>query len=289
METDDAMLAALLNENRESQDIVSTYIHEARHRILTFEEERDFGRRIRAGDENARTEFIEHNLFLVVSIAKRYCRMGMPMADLIQEGNLGLFTAVEKFDPELGFKFSTYATWWIRQAVHRALSKNRTVHIPESIGYLARKIFREERRFLGKNGHEPTDEELSGIIGVPVSQIVSARKAGVWTLSIDATVDGDEGNLHDVLHDQEEDHAFSVSEKLDSARTVEKLLGCLENARDLEIVERKFGLNGRDQELDLAAIAISMGISRERVCQRFAYSLRVMQFHSRQLFDAEDI
>lgn len=289
METDDVTLAELLDENRERQDIVSTYIHEARHRILTFEEERDFGQRIRAGDEKAKTEFIEHNLFLVVSIAKRYCRMGMPMADLIQEGNLGLFTAVEKFDHERGFKFSTYATWWIRQAVHRALSRNRTVPIPESIGYLARKIFREERRFLGKNGHEPTDEELSGIIGVPVSQIISARKAGAWTLSIDATAEGDEGNLHDVLHDQEEDHAFSVSEKLDSVRTVEKLLGYLENPRDLEIVERKFGLNGRDQELDLAAVAVSMGMNRDRVCQRLAYALRVMQFHSRQLFDAEDM
>lgn len=289
METEDTTLSELLDENRERQDIVSTYVHEARHRILTSEEERDFGRRIRAGDEKAKTEFIEHNLFLVVSIARRYCRMGMPMADLIQEGNLGLFIAVRKFDPEQGFKFSTYATWWIRKAVLRALSKNRTVHIPEGIGHLARKIFREERRFLAKNGHEPTDEEVSRSIGIPVSQVVSAREAGAWTLSIDAELAEDDFTLHDTLRGPEEDHADSVSNRLDSVRAVEKLLGYLENARDLEIVERKFGLNGRNQEGDFTSIATSMGMKRERVCQRFAYSLRVMQFHSRRLFEEADI
>lgn len=289
MEPDDDLLDELTNENREERNIVSTYISEARHRILTFEEEREYGRRIQAGDEQARTELIEHNLLLVISIARNYCRTGMPMADLIQEGNLGLFVAVEKFDPDRGFKFSTYATWWIRQAVFRALSKDRVVHVPEHIGDMARKIFREERKFFMENGREPTDEELSDILGTPVSKIVLARKVASRMLSIDAAIEGDERTLHDVLHDQEENHADSISDRLDSVQAAEKLLGCLKNPRDLEIVERKFGLNGRNQELDLADIATSMGISRERVYQRFAYSLRVMQFHSRQLFDAADI
>src|SRR5919106_4630809 len=149
-------------------------------RLLTHEEEIDLGRRTREGDNTARSKLIEKNLRLVIPVAKKYRGMGFPFGDLIQEGNIGLMKAVEKFDPERGWRFSTYATWWVRQAVQRAVAdKGRTIRIPVHRGDKLRKMARVYNELSSEMEREPSDEEVAGRLGWPVDD-VRDLKGSLW-------------------------------------------------------------------------------------------------------------
>src|SRR3954468_13890280 len=155
------------DQEGETPTLLAGYLRRiGRGKLLTREQELDLGRRAKTGDERARACLIEKNLRLVVSVAKRYRGMGLPFEDLIQEGNIGLMKAVERFDPERGHRFSTYATWWIRQAIGRAISdKGRTIRLPATTGGKARKAARTRNELSAQFGREPTDEEVATSLG----------------------------------------------------------------------------------------------------------------------------
>src|ERR671933_1392151 len=149
-----------------------------RGRLLTHEEEIDLGRRVREGDETARSKLIEKNLRLVIPVAKKYRGMGLPFGDLLQEGNTGLMRAADKFDPEKGFRFSTYATWWIRQAVQRAVAdKGRTIRVPVHMGEKIRKMARAYGELSTELEREPTDEEVAGRLEWTVGEVLAVKSA----------------------------------------------------------------------------------------------------------------
>src|SRR5215203_1579459 len=174
----------------EAPELLTGYLGRiVRGRLLTPEEELDLGRRARAGDAQARARLIEKNLRLVVSVAKRYRGMGLSFEDLIQEGNLGLMKAVEKFDPDLGYRFSTYATWWIRQAVQRAVSdKGRTIRLPVHMWDKARKVGRATSELYAELEREPTDDEVAERLGWTTEKVLRATSATPDATSLDQSV-----------------------------------------------------------------------------------------------------
>src|SRR5688500_18002348 len=165
----------------ETPDLIPGYFaHIDKGKLLTHAEEIDLSKRAKAGDKGARQRLIEKNLRLVIPIAKKYRGKGLPFEDLIQEGNIGLMKAVEKFDPDRGWRFSTYATWWIRQAVQRAVAdKGRTIRVPVHRGDKVRKMARTFNELSAELGREPTDEEVAGRLGWPVGQ-VRDLKSSLW-------------------------------------------------------------------------------------------------------------
>ncbi len=251
------------------EDPIQTYLREiGRIPLLTAEEEKELARRARAGDEEAKAKLAAANLRLVVSIAKRYTGLGLPLLDLIQEGNVGLMRAVEKFDPERGYKFSTYATWWIRQAITRALTQTaRSIRLPESLLQRLRKIQEAESEWLQEYGELPTDEELAEVLGMPVEQIQEARQAPQYTPSLDQPLDEEE--------DGDELEQLIGNGSLPSPlRTAlkelrrEELLKALESLseRERKVLSLRYGLED-DQPRTLEETGRILGISRERVRQ----------------------
>ena len=248
-------------------DSVTLFMNElGKHELLTAPEEVALAKRIERGDQQAKERMINSNLRLVVSIAKRYRGRGVSFGDLIQEGVLGLNRAVEKFDWRKGFKFSTYATWWIRQACQRAISnQSRTIRIPAHVHERRAKIARLGRQFEVEHGREPTLEETVTLTGYEEQHIEEARSAVEASVSLNQVVgdDGD-GELGDLFADPDAvDPAEVAGDALwrDSVRTA--LQGLPEKER--RIVELRFGFTGEQQSLD--AIAREVGISRERVRQ----------------------
>jgi RNA polymerase primary sigma factor len=179
---------------RSVENPIRTYFDEiARVPLLTKDEEVELAKRIEAGDEEAKKKLAEANLRLVVSIAKKYRGCGLPFLDLIQEGNLGLMKAVEKFDWRKGYKFSTYATWWIRQAILRAITnRSRTIRVPTHINELIRKIHEAEREHIKEHGSGPTLEELAEELDTTVDNIVKAKRTAQYTASLDTPIGYDE-------------------------------------------------------------------------------------------------
>jgi RNA polymerase primary sigma factor len=239
-----------------------------RGRLLTHEEEIDLGRKTRRGDETTRSELIEKNLRLVIPIAKKYRGKGLPFGDLIQEGNIGLMRAADKFDPEKGFRFSTYATWWIRQAVQRAIAdKGRTRRVPVHMGEKIRKMARTYNELSVQLEREPTDEEVAEGLGWDVDRVKDVKGAIPDATSLNQPLSSDEGSseLGDFVEDEREsEEAGEVVRELETRRLV-KSVERLPN-RQRRVLVRRYGLDG-EKPATLADLSEELKVSRERVRQ----------------------
>jgi RNA polymerase primary sigma factor len=249
-------------------DALQLFLNEmARYPLLTAAEEVELAKKIERGDREAKDRMINSNLRLVVSIAKKYQGHGLSLLDLIQEGIIGLIRAVEKFDHRKGFKFSTYATWWIRQAVQRGVAnKARTIRMPVHIVDREQKLARAERQLLTKLGRAPTEEELAKEAKLPMKQVQEVRRAARAVTSIDKPV-GDEGDtsLGDLMAADEKppDEELTINLRQDAVqRAVAKLPD-----REREIVKMRFGLDGDPDPQSLEQIGKRLGMTRERVRQ----------------------
>ncbi|MFN8658736.1 MAG: sigma-70 family RNA polymerase sigma factor [Candidatus Obscuribacterales bacterium] len=255
-------------KNPLSEDSTKTYLREiGRHRLLTGKEEIELARAARTGDERARQRLIQSNLRLVVSIARRYTNRGLTFLDLIQEGSMGLMRATEKFDPEKGFKFSTYATWWIRQAITRALAdKSRAIRVPVHMNERLSKMYKVVRQLREKLGRAPTVEEIAEASNLEKDKLLQIMGASKNLLSLDNVYrEGFEATLGEMLEDESaaKPEENATSELL--TRDINRLLQTLA-PQEREVIKLRFGLaNGRP--LTLEESGKILGYSRERVRQ----------------------
>jgi RNA polymerase primary sigma factor len=256
-------------DDRETPNPLGMYFGQiARGRLLTHEEEIDLGRRASEGDETARSKLIEKNLRLVIPVAKKYRGMGLPFGDLIQEGNVGLIRAADKFDPEKGFRFSTYATWWIRQAVQRAVAdKGRTIRVPVHMGEKIRKMARAYNELWARLEREPTDEEVANILGWEVDRVKEVKSAIPDATSLNQPLSSDEGSseVGDLIEDERESRVVSeVMRELETGRLMESVERLPERQR--RVLVRRYGLDGEKPAI-LADLSEELHVSRERVRQ----------------------
>jgi RNA polymerase primary sigma factor len=266
----DEVRPAKRREELQTPELLAGYLAKiGKGRLLTHREEISLSRRAQAGDQRARNKLVERNLRLVISVAKRYRGMGLPFEDLIQEGNLGLVRAVEKFDPERGHRFSTYVTWWIRQAIGRAISdKGRTIRVPVHAGEKIRKMTRTSNQLSAELGREPTDQEVAQRLGWKLDEVLEAKEAiPDATTSLNGPLGSgeDASELGEFIEDERtSDTAGEVMGEMESASFQEAIERLPERHR--YVLLRRYGLDDREPAT-LAELREELKVSRERVRQ----------------------
>jgi len=262
-----------------AEDAVRLYLRSiGRVRLLTREDEVRLAKRVEQNDMRAKNALIEANLRLVVSIAKRYTNRGLTLLDLIQEGNLGLIRAVEKFDWRRGFKFSTYATWWIRQAITRALAdQSRTIRIPVHMVERMNRVARARRQLVQKNNREPTPEEIGALVEMAPEKVEEILKLGQDPVSLEAPVGSEEGDaaLGDFIADAAVDRPLEIVANRIRDAHLQEVLNSLP-WRERRVIELRYGL-AAEGPMTLEDIGQEVGVTRERVRQIESKTLAMLK------------
>ncbi len=263
-------------------DSVKQYLKEiGSYSLLTAEQELLLAAQVACGDLRARQKLIEANLRLVVSIAKRYSNQGLPLLDLIQEGNIGLMRAAQKFDYKRGFRFSTYATWWIRQAISRAIAEHsRTIHIPVHVVEFIYKIKRVARRIYQEQGIEALPEQLAAEVGITKDRVIELLNISEQPISLDAPVADDEQyHLADMLEDDSMMAPLDQVSQQQQREHIERAMTVL-NPRERTIIEMRYGLcDGHYHTLD--DVSVKFQLTRERIRQIEVKALRKLRYPER--------
>ena len=270
-------------QQNEPLDPVRNYLREiGRVPLLKSDEEYELAKKVAEGSREAKQKLIEANLRLVVSIAKRYIGRGLPFLDLIQEGNKGLIRATEKYDYQRGFKFSTYATWWIRQAITRAIADQaRTIRIPVHMVETINKVYRATRQLTQKLGYEPSAAEISQELDIPVSKVKTVFKISQGTASLQAPV-GEDGDsvLGDFIEDSVQLSPYEEASRELLKENIDEVLSSLTD-REAKVLRMRFSLDG-DQPHTLEEVGRHFGVTRERIRQIEAKALRKLKHPSRR-------
>ena len=271
-------------EDRSVSDPVRMYLKEiGRIPLLNREEEVDLAQRVEQNDLRAKAKLTESNLRLVVSIAKKYIGRGMTFLDLIQEGNKGLIRAVEKYDWTKGFKFSTYATWWIRQAITRAIADQaRTIRIPVHMVETINKMMRTQRKLMQELGREPTQEEIAAAMeGMDADKVREIMKISQKTTSLETPIGDDEDSyLGDFIADETQASPYDATSKRLLKENIDEVLSALSD-RESKVLAMRFGLNGA-RPMTLEEVGQKFGVTRERIRQIEAKALRKLKHPSKR-------
>jgi len=280
--TNSADLLSMLSQ-KGNVDSVRMYLKEiGKINLLTFEEEVDLAQQIEKGSLSAREALINANLRLVVSIAKKYIGRGLTFLDLVQEGNQGLMRAVEKFDWHRGFKFSTYATWWIRQAITRAIADQaKTIRIPVHMVETINKVYKATRALTQRLGHEPEIEQIAEEVGISVEKVEEIYRISQDTTSLSTPVGDDEDSfLGDFIEDTTQMSPYEETSKELLRESIEEVLGSLDE-RETKVLSLRFGLMGETPKT-LEEVGKIFNVTRERIRQIEAKALRKLRHPSRR-------